>query len=420
MNESILYKYNTKQLAKKGLIDYKYFRPGSLALYRGIIVEVLKIEKTHILTYQADLMISQRVTKFELEPLTSEYLKKKREELISTTIKRSILNSSEKRSDYIYKLLDKIVGKYYPKERYELDNGYNRVNLIIHYPELTLSNSAGQTHLLKDMYCKFVFGTGMFPIRLDKIYFARTTATKDDFWIYSGDISIYTHSHLPKRSFGTFHDGFCFGGDTAIGQKVHEYSKKFDIRTFSTFLINFENVLQWESLEGGPYTRLSDLKSGALLPASTPKLLFNTIHDLYLRTLRELKRLNKFPSFGFDGNSIEIPYKRKLHQIITKVIDEDPSYDIPKYKFDEEAMMSFTNTDSRIVAKMKSIDGKPSGVKFKGETIPIKVIFGQENEAEENIEEKLVHYDVYKQVVDKMTIELEQLLLINLEEDAEE
>ncbi len=422
MNQNHLHKYDTKELSKKGLIDYKRYKPKVLVRYGNQILEILRIlSRNRLVLYSAPSELVQIVNQRDVTPLTSQYIDKLKKETEQKIIRKSVLDTQQKRREFTYTLLGKILKKNLPPERYDLSMAGGEIQLTIHYPDLVLTNSAEQTHPIKDMFVRFIFVYYKFPITLNNIYFCRTTATRKDFYVDGGRINTYTHSHLPKRHFGAWTDGFCFGGNTIIGKTVYKYSQEFDFQTFSSFLLNLENVLKWESLEGGPYTRLSQLKGGGNLSAPSPAFTNQFLHEIYLRTLKKLRDLNKFPALRLENGEIAIPYKKKLHTIITEASDEyDTTNSItpfPKYPFDESSQLSYMPANHRTLEAMREIDGKKSEVTFKGEKIPIKVIF--EEEAQKESEKLLVHHILYNQVVAKIGTELEQSLIINMEENAE-
>lgn len=128
--------------------------------------------------------------------------------------------------------------------------------ITIHYPEVTIRNSHNKSKLLKDLYVRFCIDT---VGNIVNISGTRTTLSKAE--KYCG----YNHSHLPRNNNNNlkFND-FCLGTGTQIitskvlfldavtnNQEVKNY--------FSLFLHNLDSVVKFESLEGMPYMKFSDV-----------------------------------------------------------------------------------------------------------------------------------------------------------------
>jgi len=118
-------------------------------------------------------------------------------------------------------------------------------NVLIHYPEVIITNSKGYTHKIKDLFVVLMFYAG----RLEDIKGFRTTFSSKEF------VSGYMHSHLPV---GDIHrvNSFCKGSsefnDIVIKFKNHEVTEL----TFKHLLFSINSFIKWESLEGGPYIKI--------------------------------------------------------------------------------------------------------------------------------------------------------------------
>jgi hypothetical protein len=151
-----------------------------------------------------------------------------------------------------YKLFKHLIGKY--EFIYEICKP--ELQITIYYPEITIRNSHNKSKLLKDLYVRFVIDT---KGNIDNISGTRTTLTKAE--KHCG----YHHSHLPRNPYDElkFQD-FCLGTGTQIltskvlfldavnnNQEIKNY--------FSLFLHNLDSVVKFESLEGMPYIKFSDV-----------------------------------------------------------------------------------------------------------------------------------------------------------------
>jgi len=138
--------------------------------------------------------------------------------------------------------------------------------ILVHFPAFTISNSKGERHDIKDLYIKLTYR------HINKTFDgyingARTSITKSEL---NGN---YAHSHLPsitENNVGTFSD-FCLGrstlsmllSDLVTLEMVENKLEDIKLR-FMLVLMEIENYLQWESLEGGPYRQISNINSGEL------------------------------------------------------------------------------------------------------------------------------------------------------------
>lgn len=139
-------------------------------------------------------------------------------------------------------------------------------HILIHFPAFTITNSKNARHDIKDLYIRLQYNhpNKVFSGGYDG---ARTSITKSEL---NGN---YAHSHLPSitdTSVGAF-SGFCLGRSTLsyllsdLATLEMKEEKLEDIKLkFLLVLMEIENYLQWESLEGGPYRRMSNINSGNL------------------------------------------------------------------------------------------------------------------------------------------------------------
>lgn len=173
----------------------------------------------------------------------------------------------------------------FPKERYgiyfENDNVYH---IRIHYPEITVKNSNGLSAQLKDI----VFHLRFIANKIDKLGCLKTTYSLMDI---SSDKALFVHSHarrIPMSSLRTHYsvqgyggNEFCLGSGTPIANQVSILKVK--IGTFNEywgFLNSIQPYLEWESLEGVPYHKLSDrvnLLNSKLNVLSSSNSLVNSI-----------------------------------------------------------------------------------------------------------------------------------------------
>jgi hypothetical protein len=176
----------------------------------------------------------------------------------------------EKYKHYIYEeeALKELAISVFGEERVytkEID-GYTF--LYIHFPEIIITNSKDQKHLIRDLYIEY-------NIRVRKENFDNSGyklslgfSGKRTSLSLKEHESSYRHSHLTtgNNHFG----GFCLGSsDYSLLLQSLQIEPTED--NWMLILLGLENYLSWESLEGGPYITLDNLKynnsvsSGALI-----------------------------------------------------------------------------------------------------------------------------------------------------------
>lgn len=130
--------------------------------------------------------------------------------------------------------------------------------LMIHFPQLEITNSRHHRHTLYDMYVKLII-VNEAQRRNICIRGTRSSVTVDEF------DSSYAHSHLESGSFkGSFRE-FCIGTGPFfdVTERVREYGTS-DIDSWYLYLYNLRSYLCWESLEGGPYMRIESIRATSL------------------------------------------------------------------------------------------------------------------------------------------------------------
>lgn len=131
--------------------------------------------------------------------------------------------------------------------------------LLVYYPEVTITNSAGRTHPIKELYVKVALsevGT------LDsKFTIHRTCLSEDEIR------SKYIHSHVLPKSYyhidGTNYHGcetVCLGSGELESTLSLLYDN-FDRDYFELFFHQLDTFVAWESLEGGPFVFMSSMYS---------------------------------------------------------------------------------------------------------------------------------------------------------------
>lgn len=311
-----------------------------------------------------------------------KFKKKQNEDFLSTSTNSSF-------ALYIKKLATDIFGE----ERIDIEfDRYNdgridndSIELTVHYPEVTITNTVELSHVMKDIYIKFIF---YIDSRLNKrvvsLGFARTTST---------DVEVsknYQFSHVSSNSIGTWTNDFCFGG---VGlASTYNNLTRGNLKGLTSFLFGFEDYLKWESIEGSPYRHLNSLLDKEKYRKYEMSLMESQRKEIYFNVLQ------KFNDFNYIYNLVEGKNTIKLSQDFVNSIE---SYLTAKYS--EHVYYLINGTSCKLNSGYDSSsyrrDGKESEVFFKGERKKIKIIKTQEDIV---IPDKKIHVYILNYVIQEL------------------
>lgn len=129
--------------------------------------------------------------------------------------------------------------------------------LILYYPELTLTNSMNTSHTIYDLVVKTRFsGDGLLTLSPQGKRYSFSEAE-----IKCG----YAHSHLSTWGHDSnAYKSFCLGSGTPFGRLISLAStSSLSTKQFELFLIQLEEYLKWESLEGKPHISMTKIWDSA-------------------------------------------------------------------------------------------------------------------------------------------------------------
>lgn len=267
--------------------------------------------------------------------------------------------------------LSKLLSEAYP-DSYEIVQEDNDVRkIVIRFPEITISNGR-KSRLLKDLFIYFsVNETRM----VDRLHGIRTT------FFYDEARSQYLHSHLPRRAiingsrfsswFTDSWGSFCTGSSEFSmlqGDLLSTANKRFNWDKFEQYLYFIPIYLGWESLEGGPYIRMSNISDGA--SASSYK--FDKSKGIWLKDWIA-KRLTNLPL------KLETKYAKKWitidhrHPKLIEKLNKTLPVSYKRYKRGDDWYYSIPTDDhSTTINTLNS--GDRSGIEFKGELFVLRII----------------------------------------------
>jgi len=137
---------------------------------------------------------------------------------------------------------------------------------ILHFREFTITNTAGHTHVIRDLYVSiditFDFVTKKF--KLQNICGTRMTVTPEEFnsgYLQSHLVSSYARNYFNRFPTDTSDNftiwkTFCLGTGEIL-DLLSELANNFDCDIFQLLLFHIQTMVKWESTEGTPFIEMS-------------------------------------------------------------------------------------------------------------------------------------------------------------------
>jgi hypothetical protein len=165
-----------------------------------------------------------------------------------------------------------ILDKYLPGRWFS-----DRTKLYMHYPELELTNSLGMKHTIYDLVVwTEITSTGA----LSSLYGKRFSFSPEE--IVCG----YSHSHLSAVEYpDSVFSSFCQGSNTPFDKMMKSLYKYNSDKEFELFLMQLEDYLKWESLEGRPHISMTDIGSAAGGDGRGTNYTEDQVHNVAMRIL---------------------------------------------------------------------------------------------------------------------------------------
>jgi len=162
--------------------------------------------------------------------------------------------------------------EYFGEDRIDVQNN---TEIIIYFPQITVTNSAKDSRILYDFYVKVDWSV-RFP---DRIGFAGIKYLKATYSIEEA-LAGHVHSHaqsaenfglnmhmlyIKKKSKLAEFKYVCLGGDTTpINITINQLNASITPDLLLQFCMDIDHTIRWESLEGGPMSHLRNIKSKAV------------------------------------------------------------------------------------------------------------------------------------------------------------
>lgn len=259
---------------------------------------------------------------------------------------------------FTYETLENIAG-------YEYTAEYNQkqyfFEIIIKFPEITITNTAEFKHNIKDLYVKVQV---VYCDEIDNFVpfnIGGTRGKVTDIEAYNS----YMHSHL-QFSVGNFYP-FCIGDrESAFGSVLANTIDALNKDNFQALMYMIETLVSWESLEGVPFYKIGNLNANdTSLPMVTA-----TDFEAYASSLYNYREENRMDINWKYEDGVRINDDEVFEEYI-KTSNDIGSY-APHHIVGRLANGDYVNLSKR--KKLPSQTQLQKSFIYNGETIKLEII----------------------------------------------
>ena len=415
--------------------------PGDIVISGGNFGQVLKISARNMLLISplTNEKGDAALTTFRAEPkdcikITKEYFDTELwPKIVKTGNSYFYKHGSKSTTNRVVKTIKSLITKVFPEERVDVrETASATIRATIHYPELTITNTPGQSYTMEDFWVEIIFTNftntvpGLMGWQIHDILYAKTTFAPEELIVGR---NFYVHSHMPQTSSPwKLSRDFCYGATIISGQlgKLKNF-RHFNFLDLTAFLVQLDATLQWESIEGSPYTYMSNLSQQANSVHLSDEEVDDLVDRLYIPTLEKL--LEKYSNeeitqvygtiFEFIGKDIVIG-EDQMHifdDVIKEVLETTNAARGTEILFPRQGGVSVqtlnTDTNSNKVKRIFEERNSLTDIVFKGEEIPCKLV--PTRLSQESDKELLKpHHQVVKEIMLKLRSELNTFLITNI------
>jgi len=134
-----------------------------------------------------------------------------------------------------------------------VENKFNNIFIIIRFGDVTVTNEYDRSTKIKELWAKVMISTE----GTIKSYFQLNRSEYNTLELHCNYLHSHVH-HIPTSDFAEFQD--CCLGDGPIKHTMGSLMAQFDEDTWGLFCFELEKYTQTESVEGGPYRKIENLK----------------------------------------------------------------------------------------------------------------------------------------------------------------
>lgn len=152
-----------------------------------------------------------------------------------------------------------------------LSSCHNSVDVIVRFPEVTITNEKGNSIFVKNLFAKQTLLIRYNTLREESICILSNAFTLSRSHFYKSHLlADYMHSHcngLPLLANNSPWLSCCLGSGP-IRQTISTLCTEFDLNVWQLYCFELESYVQTESLAGGPWRRMSYITSGSYRESS--------------------------------------------------------------------------------------------------------------------------------------------------------
>ena len=264
-----------------------------------------------------------------------------------------------------------------------LDNKFQYYTLAVKilFPEFTIKNQDDKTHQIRDLIVAFELGTNTdtvdFSIYPKSLHGTRATIN------YAEAFCGYMHSHLNTRTNISYSlcleaSSFCTGGDNTEVNMIREdlFMEGYVEEKFEMYLYMLQTFVEYESIEGTPYIRMSKITDVGEEKLITSEYVKSTIIARY----SEFESLLKFEDINYtyvDGK-YKILNNSKLQDMYRKAVfmsiapSQYKDY-LVKKRADDRLVGLSESSNIDIGTNLKDDNGVPAYTMIQGRKIEFKI-----------------------------------------------
>lgn len=191
----------------------------------------------------------------------------------------------------------------------------NRVT--IKWPEITITNSRRESHVIKDLYIQFFFNVTNKTIKFssEDIYANRGVRS------YKELKTNYLHSHARSSTEVMNWQRCCLGGNTPLAVAYAELCMEYTKETYTKFLVALAGYPYWESIEGTPYKRISN----TINYSNQTQSIYEDYHSLANNYINSyFSNLNVSDLLTISDNKVQLEVTQRLtDRLKSQIIDDD-------------------------------------------------------------------------------------------------
>ena len=282
----------------------------------------------------------------------------------------------------------KVAKEVYGKKRVDL----NPEALIIHYPQIRITNNLNEEHMIKDLYVQLPMRSRSFTSHIKGF---RGTLSYPEY------VSTYVHSHLNgiNQSFW----GFCLGADginvlwNELKIADYETAEDYELQ-LESFFHQLNSFVAYESIEGGPFRRI-----GRISPYTDNGLSHNQVSIQMRKIWGGIDDSDFDLSMDLNTGQVHLVEADYLHNVLASLVEIHQTRDAAgNYRNVDEGGEDFEGTEL-----------SNHYIYFKGKKVKTKVEPYKFSDYETN-SRKFCHKDIFKSfknhIEEKGRARLEQIL----------